>query len=105
MEQVRQALEMYRSDNGFYPMTGNGVAVEAANGVGPVLKTGNYLQKIPVDPKSVSYVYQAAPGAVATQGVKYCIWTDLENNPTTDTGSCSVSFNKPADKDYGLGNP
>ena len=103
LEQMRQALEMYRSDNGFYPVEGNNESVAT---VGTVLITGGYLQKVPVDPKGTAYTYEVAVGDVATQGVQYCVSATLEGT-VDDAGTCNAAIfdDLPEGANYGLGNP
>jgi general secretion pathway protein G len=101
MEQMRSALEMYRSDNGEYPDTGAGAFADAS-GLTAFLVT-TYMPSIPSDPNADnSYYYQP----VATAGVNstYCVCAKLETIPATPVDStCTVLL--PADCNYGLKNP
>lgn len=74
--QIQSALELYRSDNGNYPLTasmascGNGISVN-----GTV-----YMAKVPCDPLSGSaYQYTAA-----ADGSTYTIFACLENQEDAD---------------------
>lgn len=89
MEQVRAALELYRSDDsagaGLYPAGSNFSTTTNT------LKTAKYLSDpLPTDPKNVSpYVYAYSAPAARTS---YCICADLEgttqgNSPDTTCNS------------------
>jgi len=67
IEQVRAALEMFRADNGNYPVDEN------------ELLTGSYIPKIPVDPKNVEYLYTSCGTAPC---YSYTIQTTLEGYST-----------------------
>lgn len=99
MEQIRQALEMYRSDNGFYPAVNTG-------GFGTVgnlstLVTGGYIPALPQDPQSGNtYQYRALnPSGGNYYG--YCVCANLENAPA-NPGTCSALG---GGCDYGQKNP
>lgn len=51
LEQIRQALETYRSENGVYPTTAEGTAV-----LDP-----DYISVVPTGPKSDTYDYTGTP--------------------------------------------
>jgi type II secretion system protein G len=83
IEQLRQALEMFRSDQGYYPSVNTGALATANN-----LNTGNattglypnYSPSIPVDPRfstSNPYLYRATNLSNA-QYYGYCLCTVLE---------------------------
>lgn len=58
LETVRQALVLYRSDNGAYP-TGDGSATAYTNAIS-TLSSGNYISSpTPIDPKNdATYFYR-----------------------------------------------
>jgi general secretion pathway protein G len=102
LEKVRQALEMYRSDNGFYP------AVDPSNfgtlsDLSSVL-VPTYLPSIPLDPKSTQgYYYQATNGSNSNY-YGYCVCALLEN--TADAGStCTLSSLSSSTCNYGVRQP
>ncbi|MGB9883477.1 MAG: type II secretion system protein [Microgenomates group bacterium] len=68
LEQIRSALEMYRSNNDNYPTDLNGLTT-------PVV----YLQKIPQDPKSPQYSY----AYLYISNSDYTIGAYLESASTT----------------------
>lgn len=78
LEQIRAAVEMYRSNNGSYPLT---ASFNIANCNNPSLSDANttYLSKTPIDPKctDLSYTY-------SSDGTTYTVAAHLE----TGSGSC-----------------
>ncbi|OGG10241.1 hypothetical protein A2154_04960 [Candidatus Gottesmanbacteria bacterium RBG_16_43_7] len=85
LEQIRAALEMYRTDIGTYPPDL------------PTLVTGNYLPAVPEPPKSTDPPYNLVLPTVYS----YCLETNLENTGgSTSTCTCSS-----ATYDYCLKNP
>ncbi len=77
IEQIRSALELYRSDYGFYPAIGSlgWVDVSALNTGSP--DTGlvdTYLPSIPSDPQNVSYRYKGTNDYYG-----YCLEAKVEN--------------------------
>lgn len=101
LEQIRSALEMYRSDNNEYPNTGAGSMVNVSNLATPLVST--YIPAIPEDPNPANYYqYQG----IATSGVysRYCVCALLETIPSGQSEStCTVSL--PATCNYGLKSP
>jgi len=80
IEQIRQALETYRSERGYYPSTSGG-------GLNTLVPT--YINTLPTDPKSGSYVYVPASGA---SPLTYALCAYLEITPTSPAPTgCSVS--------------
>lgn len=86
LEAVRSALEIYRSDTGRYP--------------GPDWKSvltagGQYMNSIPVDPKTEGdYGYYASPSGCTTTGTRcttYSLCADLER----PGGVCNFVVNNP----------
>ncbi len=84
IEQLRSALEMYRSDNGFYPNVGSGGWTDAANlGAGLV---PTYIAGIPADPKSPTQVYRfQAKNFVSGNYYGYCLSGLIESETPTNT--------------------
>lgn len=94
VEQIRQALEMYRSDNGYYPGTGAGSWTDASGLSSTLVST--YLPAVPSDPKSTDQVYRyKATDASGGNYYGYCLSSLLEVDytgtcpPTTTTGTCT----------------
>lgn len=87
IEQIRAAVEMYRSNNGSYPLNGSGVGkvdVTACSTSGLTDSAGNtYLSKTPNDPKcsTIKYYY-------SSDGTTYSIAARLEGS---SVGSCIAS--------------
>lgn len=73
LEQIRQALETYRSENGSYPETANFTTA----------LTGTYINTIPTDPQPTtnSYYY------VRTATTAYSLCAKVEGTPSKP-GSC-----------------
>jgi len=101
LEQIRSALEMYRSDNGAYPNAGAGSLTLASNLAGSLVST--YIPAIPDDPNGTQhYYYQGIQ--VNSSYVGYCVSALLETIPATPPQStCTVSL--PSGYNYGLKNP
>ena len=73
LRQIQSALELYRSDNGIYPLTAAfPTCPNQFVGTGPTPPV--YMQKIPCDPlQNTSYTYSS------TDGRTYTIYACLEN--------------------------
>ncbi|GAB4219134.1 MAG: hypothetical protein Fur009_3730 [Candidatus Microgenomates bacterium] len=74
LEQIRSALEMYRSNNDQYP-----------DNLSLLTSPTVYLQTLPVDPKSSSYVYYYSK----ISNVDYILGAYLEGV----SSSCSITIN------------
>ena len=84
MEQIRSALEMYRSDNGGYPNTGSGSWTDASNLSATLVSS--YMAAIPSDPKSTTQVYRyQATNLVSGNYYGYCVSSLIETENPTDT--------------------
>lgn len=84
LEQVRGALEIYRSDNNAYP-------------AGLSTLTPNYIQPLPTDPKGYSYYYNR----LTTTTYNLCAY--LEGGGTDNCGlNCGTA---PGNCNYKLANP
>jgi general secretion pathway protein G len=88
LRQIQAALELYRSDNGFYP-TNSPFPTGSACGSQFAFNSVIYMRAIPCDPLSttttqIPYVYSSPDS-----GVTYTIFTCLENTSDMDrdTGS------------------
>lgn len=100
IEQIRTALEFYRTDNGYYPSTGNGDFTDASN-LSVILAT--YIPSIPPDPKNVSYQYKAT-GLSGSNYYGYCLAAATEG---ITSNSCSIAdpLPTPTIYKYGTKNP
>jgi len=86
IEQLRQALEMYRSENGYYPNANPG-SFGAATNLGVLVPT--FMPAIPTDPKASPanpYQYQAT-NLVGSNYYGYCLAAVFE--AATGSNSCS----------------
>ena len=78
LEDIRAALEMYKANNGSYPKspasppTSDTIFQDAASNI--------YMQKVPKDPKSPTYIYVIN---VAVDGTTYTLGTYIENEATS----------------------
>lgn len=90
LEQIRQALETYRAENGTYPASSNW---EAA------LENG-YITNVPSDPRSNLYAY-----AVGTPATTYALCAALEVVPATPVGATCANESCGDDCNYQLDNP
>lgn len=89
LEQVRAALEMYRSDEGVYPDGGWSVMTGLLSG---------YLNDIPTDPKGYSYYY-TRPTATSYQ---LCAYFENEGNGADCGANCGTA---PENCNYSVTNP
>lgn len=78
LEEIRAALEMYKSNNGSYPasITSGSVIEDVSPG------TNTYLQKVPDDPREPTYTY-----TFTFSSGSYELGAYLENGGS-DTASC-----------------
>lgn len=93
LEQARSALELYRSDNGFYPATNSWTTLIST------LNTGGYLNTATmVDPKNVApYLYSycaslTSGGACVTSGTPKYYYVQATCEITTDPACPSSIF-------------
>lgn len=98
LRQIQSALELYRSDQGSYPVTASFPTC------GNQFSGGNppttYMQKIPCDPLGGSYVYTSANGTI------YTIIACLENNADSQRDNpVSSSCTSTTNVSYTLNNP
>lgn len=106
LSQLQTALEMYRSDYGYYPNVNTGSFATADNLNSALVTTGGYMPAIPDDPSSSATYYYASYGAVSGVYYKYCVCTKFESTPA-DSGTCSGAGapSLPAACNYGAKNP
>ena len=71
LEAIRSALEIYRSDNGKYPLTGSLASLESG-----------YITKVPTDPK-VGYAY-----TYSSAGTTYTLCATMERMTAGDVTNC-----------------
>lgn len=84
VEQLRSALEMYRSDIGSYPdTTGSGSWTDASDLSTPLVST--YLPAIPSDPKSSQKYRYKATNSSGGNYYGYCLTAYLESAEENDT--------------------
>ncbi len=96
LEQIRSALELYRSDNGSYPVAAGWVLSNGGTSWIPGLAT-TYIQKVPVDPLNSGptwpwggtgnnyYAYWSGDWCVPA-GRSYILVTRLENTADSAAG-------------------
>jgi len=90
LEQIRSALEMYRSDNGYYP-SGSGAT---ATSLTVLTGSPKYLGSIPSDPlssQSYSYQYTASPAGCNNTSGNYCTDYSLGCLLENSSSSCTVA--------------
>lgn len=100
LEQLRSALEQYRTDNGYYPDPGSPSYVNVNTLT--ELTSGGYISLIPTDPASAqqySYNPQSPAGGPAPY-YGYCLSANLENafigtNPCTPDTSHNYGVKNP----------
>lgn len=89
LEQIRAALEMYRSNSNYYP---TGTSISNLN-----VLTGSpkYIESIPTDPKSpYQYDYDALPSGCNNSTVicsDYTLGAKLEQGGTSSCGDCDTT--------------
>ena len=87
LEQVRQALETYRSENGTYA-EGSGINIPLSDGPLGVVLEPNYIRNLPEDPKS-SYNYRYIVPAPGTAPIEYSLCAYLEIDPSAPLNRCT----------------
>lgn len=106
IEQLRSALEMYRSDVGYYPDVGAGMFVNVEQLRDTLVTTNAYLPDIPEDPKDNTanpYMIIFQRDASQTHYYRYCLVAALEG--TGETNCVGVSLYPSAEYVYGTRNP
>lgn len=89
LEQVRSALEMYRTDNGSYPGASTGFTVLSGQLSGLV---SQYVPSLPVGPKSDFYYY--SPLGTIAPFYSYCICAGLEESSQM-SNTCGAGVTPP----------
>ena len=82
LENIRMAVEMYRSDLGYYP------------DVLTDLTSGSYMSSIPTDPlnsQGYSYIYTALVSGCTTACTSYTLGTRLENLTTANCTTVTLA--------------
>lgn len=98
LAQIQSALEIYRSDNNLYPLTGEFPTF----GSTWTNTSGNiYMQKVPQDPKSPTYTYNYN----SADGNTYNLCAYLESKSTSDSGCGAVLSCGDQNCNYGVTNP
>lgn len=108
LRQIQAALELYRSDNGYYPTSLYSVSCPTSGTF--TANSVTYMQKVPCDPLSPNgnYTYTAAPSlcdntpgnTCSTYTIVACIETVADrdavtNSNCTATTNLSLTFNNP----------
>lgn len=99
LEQIRAALEMYKTDYGYYPAVNTGGFDVASNLTSSLTTT--YVAVIPSDPLSSQGYLYVALNPVNSQYYGYCLCAQLETQSASN--SCTVSV--PSNCSYGVRNP
>jgi len=86
LEQIRAALEIYRSDIGNYPIDAEVDMSCPDEGATLVAGENIYMDPIPCDPKTPDYDYDYTQGG---GGLTYTLEAQLEVD--TDSGTCSAT--------------
>ena len=96
LEQIRAALEMYKTDNHWYPNSGSGNWTNVTN-LGTLLAP--YLSPLPFPPKTGEAYYYKATNASGGKYYGYCLSSDMEASNPPD--SCTPY----SGHEYGLKSP
>jgi type II secretion system protein G len=104
--QIQSALELYRSDNGVYPV-GNafpvcGSALSYTNPNTSAVTT--YMQKVPCDPSTDDpYVYTSVDGTSYT--LFACLENEQDSDKDTDPADANVCSSSSSNVPFKLTNP
>lgn len=86
IEQIRGALELYRSNNNIYPAT---LSTACGTSTGLTDGSGNtYMSVIPKDPQCTAQQYYYVQ---LSAGADYTLGADLETTGTSSCGDCSAT--------------
>ncbi|MBI5448719.1 type II secretion system protein GspG [Candidatus Gottesmanbacteria bacterium] len=103
VEQIRSAIEMYRTDNGYYPSTGAGSWTDMSNLSADLVAT--YMPSIPADPKDPDYVYRyKATDVSGGSYYGYCVSAYLEAE-TPASNSCTPDASQTPAHNFGVKSP
>lgn len=107
IEQVRSALEMYRADNGSYPIqicADESCPIEVVD----LTELDNYLPKYPSDPDGTTqYLYypkNIQPVGGVDKAFAYCLYAVLEQTTVDDLSGCT-DIRPDSSGDYAVKNP
>ncbi len=75
LEQIRQALETYRAELGYYPGS-------------TALLVSSYITTLPIDPKSPTYTYVYAPAAAPAKTYSLCASLETVTSPAPPSNYC-----------------
>lgn len=101
IEQVRSALELYRSDNGYYPNTGAGAWTNAS--AIAVLVSEGYISVIPADPANTNPYAYIALNLAGGRYYGYCLAAAMEYSANAYDNCASNHAN--AAYNYEIANP
>jgi len=101
IEQIRSALELYRSDNYTYPPVSTNGFVGASNLSTPL---ADYIASIPLDPRRDEYQYQATSCQDTTTGPCYGYYL-VSVSENEMTGNCGSAVPLPEGYTYCMKNP
>jgi general secretion pathway protein G len=103
LEQIRSAMEFYRSDFGYYPGTATQFT-SVSTALTDLVATG-YISSLPSDPKGdQTYDYQIIMSDLrGTNYYAYCLSAKLETTQTVSSNCGSTTL--PTDYTYGIKNP
>lgn len=85
LEQIRQAMEMYRTDNGKYPSNCS-TYTDVSSCLTALVST--YIPSLPVDPKATPYMVQLTNPDASSNYYGYCISANLEATPALYVSPC-----------------
>lgn len=92
LEQIRSALEMYRSDYGFYPSVNTGpFSSDYVSALSDTLVTGMYIPSLPTDPQPTVHTYLYKPNNqdnISGNFYGYCLCAYLETQSQADPALC-----------------
>lgn len=80
LEQLRSALELYRSDNGFYPQYGAADNVYATVANIPGLVAGGYMPALPTDPNAATPFMIMMTSKSGLNFYGYCLAAAIESS-------------------------
>jgi general secretion pathway protein G len=103
LEQMRQALEMYRADNGYYPAVNTAAFATVAN-LSATLVTGGYMASIPNDPRGIIYQFRAT-NLSGGRYYGYCLSAFFESTAGSNTCGLTLPTITPNTYNYGVRQP
>ncbi len=96
VSQIRNALEIYRSDEGFYPSTLYPAGTTECTSEYPLTNDAGtvvYMEKIPCDPSDNSAYEYTVSADQLTYTIRACLENDndAQKAPDSEKGSCAVA--------------